>query len=61
MKFPEVWKISKVCGIPNVIPCCRSISLTNVISKVQESYAVKWIHEDVQAEISASQIGGIAL
>ena len=45
MKFPEVWKISNVCAIPKTTPCnrleeLRPISLTSVLSKVQESYAV---------------------
>ena len=64
MKFPEVWKISNVCAIPKTTPCnreeeLRPISLTSVLSKVQESYAVEWILEDVQEEISLSQFGGL--
>ena len=51
MKFPEVWKISNVF---------LTIFLTSVLSKVQESYAVEWILEDVQEEISVSQFGGVA-
>jgi hypothetical protein len=38
----------------------RPISLTSVLSKVQESYAIEWILEDVQEEISYSQFGGLA-
>ena len=65
MKFPEVWKISNVCAIPKTSPCngveeLRPISLTSVLSKVRESYAVEWILEEVQAEISLSQFGGLA-
>jgi hypothetical protein len=64
MKFPEVWKISNFCAIPKTTPCnrveeLRPISLTSVLSKVQESYAVEWILEDVQEEISDSQFGGL--
>ena len=51
MKFPEVWKICNVF---------LTIFLTSVLSKVQESYAVEWILEDVQEEISVSQFGGLA-
>ena len=45
MKFPEVWKISNVCAVLKITPCnrveeLRPISLTSVLSKVQESYAV---------------------
>ena len=65
MKFSEVWKISNVCAIPKTTPCnrveeLRPISLTSVFSKVQESYAVEWILEDVQEEISDSKFGGLA-
>ena len=65
MKFPKVWKISNVCAIPKTTPCnrmeeLRPISLTSVLSKVQESYAVEWIIEDVQKEISLFQFGGLA-
>ena len=65
MKFPEVWKTSNVCTIPKTTPCnrveeLRPISLTSVLSKVQESYAIEWILEDVQEEISVSQFGGLA-
>ena len=64
IKFPEVWKTSNVCTIPKTTPCnrveeLRLISLTSVLSKVQESYAVEWILEDVQEEISVSQFGGL--
>ena len=61
IKFPEVWKISKVCAIPKTTPCnrveeLRPISLTSILSKVQESYAVEWIPEDVEEEISFSPV-----
>jgi hypothetical protein len=64
MKLPEVWKTSNVCSIPKVTPYSRveelrPISLTSVISKVQETYAVKWILEDVQEELSDSQFGDL--
>ena len=38
----------------------RPISLTSVLSKVQESYAVEWTLENVQEEISVSQFGGLS-
>ena len=65
MKFPEVWKISNVCAIHKTTTCnrveeLRRISLTSVFSKVQESYAVEWILEDVQEEIRDSKFGGLA-
>ena len=66
MKFPEVWKTSNICTIPQTTPCnsveeLRPISLTSVLSKVQESYAVEWILEDVQEEIRVSQFGGLGI
>lgn len=38
----------------------RPVSLTCVLSKLQESYAVEWILEDVRNKISESQFGGLA-
>ena len=45
---------------PYIIKKKHKLSLTSVLSKVQESYAVEWIIEDVQEEISVSQFGGLA-
>ena len=66
MKFPEVWKTSNVCTISKTTPCnrveeLRPISLTSVLSKVQELYAVEWILEAVQEEISVSPFGGLVV
>ena len=62
--FPEIWKQYRVAAIPKVVPCTvventRPIALTSVLSKIQESFAVKWINEDIQDKISDSQYGGI--
>ena len=62
--FPDIWKVSKVCGIPKSKPCCsvdllRPIALTSTLSKIQESYATEWIYEDVKDEISEFQFGGL--
>ena len=49
MKFRGVWKTSNVCAIPKITLSNRAeelrlcISLTSVISKVQESHAVECI------------------
>jgi DNA-binding XRE family transcriptional regulator len=48
--FPQIWKFYTVCVIPKITPCSnvedlRPISLTSVLSKVQESYVVEWVHE----------------
>ena len=44
--FPEIWKQYRVAAIPKVVPCtvvenARPIALTSVLSKIQESFAVK--------------------
>ena len=62
--FPDICKVSKVCGIPKSKPCCsvdllRPIALTSTFSKVQESYATEWIYEDVKDQISEFQFGGL--
>ena len=62
--FPDIWKVSKVCGIPKSKPCCsvdllRPIALTSTLSKAQESYATEWIYEDVKNQISEFQFGGL--
>ena len=62
--FPKIRKTYKVCGVPKTTPCSsanelRSISLTSVLAKVQESYAVQWMHEDIDGEISDVQYGGL--
>jgi DNA-binding XRE family transcriptional regulator len=62
--FPKIWKCYNVCAIPKVTPCSavedlRPISLTNVLSKIQESYAIEWINQDVGANVNESQYGGL--
>ena len=62
--FPEIWKQYRVAPIPKVVPCTvventRPIALTSVLSKIQESFAVKWINEDIHGKISDSQFGGV--
>jgi hypothetical protein len=62
--FPKIWKQYKLKGIPKSSPCStvdnlRPIALTSVLSKIQESFVVNWMNEDIQGKISASQFGGI--
>ena len=62
--FPEIWKQYRIAAIPKVVPCTvventRPIALTSVLSKIQESFAVKWINEDIEDKIFDSQYGGI--
>ena len=62
--FPKMWEQYKLKGIPKSIPCStvdnlRPIALTSVLSKVQESFVVDWINEDIQDKISESQFGVI--
>ena len=62
-RFPTTWKEFCVIPIPKCVSCTsveqlRPIALTSVISKLQESYVVKWINEDVEGKISKAQYGG---
>ena len=62
--FPKMWKQYKLKGISKSIPCStvdnlRPIALTSVLSKVQESFVLDWINEDIHDKISESQLGGI--
>ena len=62
--FPQIWKFYTVCAIPKITPCSnvedlRPISLTSVLSKVQESYVVEWVHEDIKGKVSEAQFGGL--
>ena len=55
--FPKMWKQYKLKGIPKSLPCStvdnlRPIALTSVLSKVQESFVVDWINEDIHDKIS---------
>ncbi len=48
---------------PKCVPCTsvdelRPIALTSVISKLQESYVVNWLSEDINSKITETQYGG---
>ena len=63
--FPKIWKNFSVSAIPmQVTPCLtvdelRPISLTSVISKLQESYVVNWMNEDIEGKITKAQYGSL--
>ena len=62
--FPSSRKNYRVCGVPKTTPCTlaeelRPISLTSVLAKLQESFAVKWMYEDIDGKISDFQYGGL--
>ena len=64
--FPEIWEQHRVAAILIVVPCTvventRPIALTSVLSKIQESLAVKWINEDIQGKFSDSQYVAIII
>ena len=47
-EFPANWRIYDICPIPKIIPPpsvedFRPIALTNIFSKIQESFAVEWM------------------
>ena len=64
MYFPKIWRHYKIKSIPKSIPSStadnlRPIALTSVLSKVQESFAVNWMNQDIHGKITESQFGGI--
>ena len=62
--FPRLWKHFYVTAIPKVDPCIdlddlRPISLARTLSKIQESYVVDSMHEDIKDGICSEQYGGV--
>ena len=61
--FPTLWKLLYVIAIPKVAPCTdlddlRPISLTSTLSKIQESYVVDWMHEDIKDGFAVNNMAG---
>ena len=62
-RFPVIWNDFVVTPIPKTIPRSgvrelRPIALTSAIPKLQESYVVSWLKEDIHRKITESQYGG---
>ena len=62
-RFPTIWKDFWFSSIPKCVPCTsvdelRPIALTSAISKLQESYVVNWLNEDINGKITEAQYGG---
>jgi hypothetical protein len=62
--FPKLWKEFYLAPIPKVEPCTdldeiRPIALTSTISKIQESYVVDWMYDDIESTICKEQYGGV--
>ena len=62
--FPELWKEFYLEPVPKVEPCpdldeIRPIALTSTISKIQESYVVDWMYQDIEPAICKEQYGGV--
>ncbi|CAB4000776.1 Hypothetical predicted protein, partial [Paramuricea clavata] len=62
--FPKLWKEFRLAPIPKVEPCTnldeiRPIALTSTISKIQESYVVDWMYDDIESKICKEQYGGV--
>ena len=51
--FPKIWKFYTVCGIP------KAISLTSFLSKVQESYVVEWMYDNMKGKVREEQFRGL--
>ena len=63
--FPKLWKEFYLAPIPKVEPCTdldeiRPIALTSTISKIQESFVVDWMYDDISSAICKKQYGGVA-
>jgi hypothetical protein len=63
-KFPSIWKAYDICHIPKIVPlpsveALRPIALTSIFSKIQESFVVEWMMEDISSNISPAQYGGL--
>ena len=61
--FPNIWKFYTMCGVPKVSPCLtadqlRLIYLASILSKLQESYVMKWMYDDIKGKIRHKQFGG---
>ena len=53
-----------VSPIPKAIPCSgvdelRPIALTSVLSKLQESYVVSWLKEDIHGKLRRRSMVGL--
>ena len=62
--FPKLWKEFHLAPISKVEPCTdldeiRPIALTSTISKIQESFVVEWMHDDIASAICKEQYGGV--
>ncbi|CAB3987918.1 Hypothetical predicted protein, partial [Paramuricea clavata] len=58
--FPKLWKEFYLAPIPKVEPCTnleeiRPVALTSTISKIQESYVVDWMYDDMESTICKEQ------
>ena len=50
--------LPKIVPVPSV-EALRPIALTSIFSKIQESFAVEWMMEDISPVISPAQYGGL--
>ena len=62
--FPKLWKEFYLAPIPKVEPCTdldeiRPIAVTRLISKIQESFVVDWMYDDISSAICKEQYGGV--
>ena len=62
--FLNIWRFYTVRGVPKVSRCLtadqlRPISLTSILSKLEESYVMEWIYDDIKSKITGEQFGGL--
>jgi hypothetical protein len=63
---PTCWKKANVCALPKILPPkrvekhLRPISLTDISSKMMESYIFKWLLYSVRDKIDLNQFGALS-
>ena len=62
--FPNIWKFYTVGGVLKVSSCStadqlRPIFLISILSKLQESYVMERIYDDIKGQIRDEQFGGL--
>ena len=64
-RFGDIWKAYNLTAIPKCNPCTvienlRPIAIISIFSKIQESYALEWMLQDLKDNINRRQFGEIS-